>query len=364
MPQEWNPGAPQNTVALSDYDRDSLDKLLYLVRRGYLGSNEVAVPVYAYHDDSMDGTISTTFKFWLPRGTSKVVEMGLRFALLPFRAYSKAGAAGGGVTKTSGASSASTSGSGGSSTPTSGSSSASTTASGGGTTTGNWTDDTGSGSANLGAAGTGASGSAGAVATSSAGAVATAPNYGSTSLSSGTTAVGDHGSHYHSYSAPADHSHTGGAHTHDGGQHTHTGPSHTHTDSGHTHTAGHMHDTSAHTHGMEHTHSVSISSHTHGMAHTHDVTLENHTHTAVYGIYEGTSATGVTVTINGTNRTTALGGGAGFTVDKDYLDINQSGWLTFGNADADCLNTIVLTSTQLGRIRAQVDGLVMRTLKP
>jgi hypothetical protein len=69
-----------------------------------------------------------------------------------------------------------------------------------------------------------------------------------------------------------------------------------------------------------------------------------HTHGLVHGIYEGTSATNVTVTINGVDRTAALGGGAGFTTDQDSLDIAQ--YLTVG------WNTIVLGSSQLGRIQA------------
>ena len=166
----WTPDARARAVELSDFDRDTLEKILFLGRRGYLGSNAVLMPFYAYHEDSLDADTTATFKFWLPRATVQVVEMGLRFALLPYRYYAAAGAS------------------------------------------------------------------------------------------------------------------------------------------------------------------------------------------------EGTTATGVTVTINGTDRTAALGGGTGFTVGKNWLDVATSGWLTFGAADADCLNTIVLTSTQNGRIRAQVDGLVMRSL--
>jgi hypothetical protein len=91
------------------------------------------------------------------------------------------------------------------------------------------------------------------------------------------------------------------------------------------------------------------------MGHIHGVTLENHSHAAVYGIYEGTTATGVTVLINGVDRTAALGGGAGFTADQESLDI--AAYLTLPGK-----NTIQLTSTQLGRITAQWDGMVARTL--
>ncbi len=62
---------------------------------------------------------------------------------------------------------------------------------------------------------------------------------------------------------------------------------------------------SAHTHTVaDHTHTVTIS------AHTHTVTLTDHTHTLSYGVYEQTaSATpGVSISINGVDRTAALGG--------------------------------------------------------
>lgn len=78
--------------------------------------------------------------------------------------------------------------------------------------------------------------------------------------------------------------------------------------------------------------------------HVHTMTLTDHTHGLVHGIYEGTAATNVTVTINGTDRTAALGGGAGFTTDQDSLDIMQ--YLAVG------WNTISLGSSQLGRIQA------------
>jgi hypothetical protein len=253
---EWSPEAPRFPVELSVFDRDCLDQLLYLVRQGYLGSNQVAQSVYAYHEDSVDGTYSATLKFWLPHGTVKIVEMGLRLALLPFRAYSKTAEAGGGQTSSSS------------------------------------------------------------------------------------------GSHYHSVTTD-DHTH--------GQQNDIFWDNPTSTVDGHSHTYDDIYPlgTTAGGGGTVWT-SSSSGSHWH--------TVSSHTHAAVYGIYESTSATGVTVTINGTDRTAALGGGAGFTADQNWLDINQSGWLTFGLAEADSLNTIILTSTQLGRIRAQMDGLIMRAM--
>ncbi len=86
--------------------------------------------------------------------------------------------------------------------------------------------------------------------------------------------------------------------------------------------------------------------------------VTTHNHPAIYGIYEGTSATGVTVTLNGTDRTAALGGGAGFTTDQTDLDINRAGWLVLPG-----MNTVKFTSTALGRLEYQVDGYVLGTLK-
>ncbi len=97
-----------------------------------------------------------------------------------------------------------------------------------------------------------------------------------------------------------------------------------------------------------HVHDVTIPAHTHGVTipnHSHGVTIPDHVHDVEHGIYEGTPADDVTVTINGTDRTVALGGAVtGFTADQDSLDIMQylqAGW-----------NTIELGSSCLGRIQA------------
>lgn len=89
---------------------------------------------------------------------------------------------------------------------------------------------------------------------------------------------------------------------------------------------------------------IDVSSHKHGIPHSH--TISSHSHGITYGIYESVlSATGVTVTINGTDRTAALGGS--FTTDQSGLEIKD--YLVAGQ-----WNTIVLGSTQLGRIDASV----------
>jgi hypothetical protein len=80
-------------------------------------------------------------------------------------------------------------------------------------------------------------------------------------------------------------------------------------------------------------------SHTHLIPHTHNVTP-----TLVDGIWEGATATGVTVSVNGVDRTVALGGGAGFTTNQTELALLIA-WLNLG-----AWNTIDLTPTGLGRI--------------
>lgn len=107
---------------------------------------------------------------------------------------------------------------------------------------------------------------------------------------------------------------TAGAHRHSMASHTHE-MEHTHDLSGHSHSMAHYHNFShshnvvcvvdipaqditipAHSHVFEtsdHTHSVSIE------AHTHDLTLADHTHEIVYGIYEGNTASSVTLKVDG-----------------------------------------------------------------
>lgn len=88
--------------------------------------------------------------------------------------------------------------------------------------------------------------------------------------------------------------------------------------------------------GSGHNHTVSVPAHTHDVSvpsHTHDVTIPAHTHTstAAYGIYADTQyPTGIHITIDGTDRTTALGGpwaagGGAATAELEitsYLEVN------------------------------------------
>jgi hypothetical protein len=80
---------------------------------------------------------------------------------------------------------------------------------------------------------------------------------------------------------------------------------------------------------------------------TSDFNTIDHTHLMsvyrVLGIFEGTVATGVLISINGTDRTVALGGGTAFTADLIELEVGP--WLAIG-----AKNTIDLTPSGLGGI--------------
>lgn len=130
----------------------------------------------------------------------------------------------------------------------------------------------------------------------------------------------------HSHTVPAHahgmgHTHTM-AHVHSIGGHTHTMDTHAHSLAGHIHTLGahvhglnaHTHTVPAHQHGMTHYHlfshshtipglTITIPDHTHTVtssSHTHTVTLGTHTHALIYGIFEGTTASSFTLTVDGT----------------------------------------------------------------
>jgi len=120
----------------------------------------------------------------------------------------------------------------------------------------------------------------------------------------------------------------------------------------------------SHSHALtsDHRHDVDIPSHNHGVStgghshymydhshqvsnHSHGFSVPNHTHNIQHGIYTGGSPGSVGVIINGTNRTSALGGSWSSNQNNiditDYMIVNH--W-----------NEIRLTSNQLGRIDATV----------
>lgn len=92
-------------------------------------------------------------------------------------------------------------------------------------------------------------------------------------------------------------------------------------------TATHSHSTPNHTHDISHTHSTPA--HSHDISHTHttpDHTHPAHTHTLTLAIAEGGSATDLEFSIDGIDRTAALGGpwNAAAVVDiTEYLIDNR-----------------------------------------
>lgn len=100
----------------------------------------------------------------------------------------------------------------------------------------------------------------------------------------------------------------------------------------------------AHTHTF---YAVYPSDHTHAINHTHSVSvyIGSHTHGIDYGIFLSYTANGVTVKINGTDRTTVLGGP--FTTDQYNLNIMP--YLSIGQ-----WNEIAIGGSGLGRIDASV----------
>ncbi len=132
---------------------------------------------------------------------------------------------------------------------------------------------------------------------------------------------------------------------------------HTHAVTGATSSSGtsHAHTVADHTHGVTGTTSSAETSHTHA------VTLPSHTHGLVFGIYEGAGPTAnanVTVTINGVDRTAALGG----PFDGDFLARDITPYLQ--DAQGHPLrqrNTIVFTAGELLDLEIVCKSLVTAT---
>lgn len=235
--------------------------------------------------DNVDATHPHRIKFYLPPETLDIKKVLLRFSLEAFRAY-ETGAASADLGTVS--------------------ISTSTTAAGGGSTTGPSSITT------------------------------TGPSLTTTSGPSSTSVTSEN-LHQHTFGdAPTDSA--------DGtvGLHTHHMPIDTTWATGsHSHGMDHTHEIPSHTHNLDHYHSVS--SHIHDMSHSH--TIGSHSHAMVFGIYEGAAATGITVKINGVDRTAVLGGP--FTADQ--LNLNIAAYVTVG-----ATNVVELGASGLGRIDASV----------
>jgi hypothetical protein len=104
-----------------------------------------------------------------------------------------------------------------------------------------------------------------------------------------------------------------------------------------------------HSHALPmHGHYINVPSHSHNInlpEHNHFVDVPQHEHGIVYGIYLGSTATGITIKINGVDRTSSFGG----PFNSDQININLAPYLTIGT-----WNAIELGSSQLGRIDATV----------
>lgn len=106
---------------------------------------------------------------------------------------------------------------------------------------------------------------------------------------------------------------------------------------------GYTEEAAGHSHLFQevrgHKHAINLPSH------THSFNVPSHTHDINYGIYKSTTASQISIHINGVNRDVELGGK--FSIDKINLDITS--YLTIGQ-----WNVIDLYSSQLGRIDATV----------
>jgi hypothetical protein len=142
------------------------------------------------------------------------------------------------------------------------------------------------------------------------------------------------------------------------GAHTHGRHSHTVTPKSHHHKVvipPHAHDVrlSSHVHDVSipsHTHSVSVPSHTHGVSipsHTHALTLPDHVHEIQYGIYKGTSASSMSVQIDGR----AVG-----TFEHSASNVNLIAYMS-KNANGEVMrgrHTIQITPDTLTRVECAI----------
>lgn len=236
--------------------------------------------------DNVDATHPLKLKFYIDDAVIRVERVKLAFSLEPFRAYSTGAASGGGSTVTS--------------------------ASGGGSTV---TSASGGGATNY-------FGTAGGINTGNL-----LPDYKSFIYNDG------------------EHSHTSPTHRHevfdtdtwsDGSVHSASDTT--------TYTAVTIDSEGNHFHLIydfylvidDHVHQVVIPSH------THQVSTPNHTHPIEYGIFEGATATGVTIKVDGVLRDNS-----GYTTDQGNIDLSQ--WVTTPG-----WHTLELSSSGLGRINASL----------
>lgn len=218
-------------------------------------------------------------------------------------------------------------------------------------------DTGGPSTANTGSGGTGNTGSGGTGNTGSGGTANTGSTDPGDSDSDGATTTSFEDGHAHSV---GNHTHGHGSHTHSGPSHTHSGPSHTHSGPSHTHSlSSHTHEMGDHIHGVG---GGADEAHTHGIAHTHstpDHTHPNHSHTLTLAIAEGGSPAGVNILIDGSDRTSELGG----PWDDDFdIDIRTYLITVIDQRPVVGVHTIEITSTSVGAL--EVTGDLYGVLRP
>lgn len=314
--------------------------------------------VYNYLD-SLDATKSLICDFYIPSETTNIVSVKLSAKGLPFRAYARGAASGGGTTATSSSKAGHVHG----------------------VTLSEIPNRTTSSDSAYGLVGGGAHGHSHTLSVS-------ASETAVTVVTGITTSVG--GSHSHSVSGSADstsHSHSisveavsaGGLHSHpassSSSSHSHSVSGSTGSDGSHTghvsniSTSNHKHSVSVSLSGSvsdnaSHIHSFTPSEHNHTFsyymtsgttetsdAHDHSVTFPSHVHDLVYGIYESTSPTGVRVRVDNGSGWGAwhnLSSSPNLATELDFqgvaaLKVTGTGW-----------KKMEFSSTTLGRINANL----------
>lgn len=294
------------------------------------------------HDfaDNCDPTHPAVMRFYVPEETARINKVQLSYQVEAFRVPVKGAAAGGGTSQTTssggGTTQTTTSGGGTTATSSSGGAYTNTTASGGGDTSGPSSTSTTAG------------GGGETLSFASRGSIdytSFAPSF--------IRFAGTHNHGQTSWTIPTqdpDHVHQ----VYDGGEHTHTINDFSMFTEDHTHDMPHTHSVPAHVHGLNipsHVHDVTIPNHSHGVTipdHSHGVTIPNHTHDMVYGIFEGPTPTGLSVTVDG-NVVPGLGTSVTDIDIIPYLSKDGAGKVVRG------WHEIKITPNTLGRIVSNVN---------
>lgn len=330
-------GAPNEAnVTLANKARDIASSLADLSDRQRISEtySQGAVTLFTTHFyDNCSPDCPAELRFYIPENVVHVNQILLNGSAAAFRGYTKATQGGG--------ASASTTGSGGGS--------YTSTASGGGSNT---TSSSGGGSNTTSSSGGGSN------VTSSSGGGSVATSEGAVLTSSNTvhdpTDDGGAGgaNHNHGLYRGAKLALTNDGKTVSGyvgfvpsGKHVHPAHSHRVNIAEHTHKvtiANHTHTVSI----PAHTHSVQVPSHSHSVtisAHQHNFSIPNHTHDITYGIYTGTTAKRLTISVDGR----AAGNFCGTVADLDlvrFLSKDGGGNITRG------WHTIQITPDILSRV--------------